>query len=43
MRERAEAFGGQLHVRSTPNQGTIVEVTIPFTNEDEKQSGKEGA
>lgn len=43
MRERAEAFGGQLHVRSMPNQGTIVEVTIPFKNEGEKQSGKEGA
>jgi PAS domain S-box-containing protein len=30
MRERAEAFGGNLHVRSVPGQGTRIEVSIPL-------------
>ena len=29
MRERAEAFGGSLHVRSVPGQGTRIEASIP--------------
>ncbi|RPJ27813.1 MAG: PAS domain-containing sensor histidine kinase, partial [Chloroflexi bacterium] len=42
MRERAEAFGGRLKVKSVPGQGTIVEVSIPFKNDGQDQSGKEG-
>ncbi|MDP9245564.1 MAG: GAF domain-containing sensor histidine kinase, partial [Chloroflexota bacterium] len=30
MRERAEAVGGRLVVRSAPDQGTTVEATIPY-------------
>jgi signal transduction histidine kinase len=30
MRERAEAMGGNLSVISTPGQGTVVEVIVPF-------------
>jgi signal transduction histidine kinase len=33
MRERAEAFDGSLRVKSVPGQGTVVEVTIPFTRD----------
>ena len=29
MRERVEALGGDLSVRSTPGEGTLVEVTLP--------------
>jgi signal transduction histidine kinase len=29
MRERAEAFGGSVTVKSTPGEGTVVEATIP--------------
>lgn len=32
MRERAEAAGGQLVVRSEPGHGTIVRANIPYTN-----------
>ena len=32
MRERAEAMGGQLSVRSTPSQGTQLQVTVAATN-----------
>jgi signal transduction histidine kinase len=34
MRERAEAFGGSLQVRSAPGQGTTVEVIIPVESND---------
>jgi signal transduction histidine kinase len=30
MRERAEAFGGSLRVRSIPGQGTKIEAVIPL-------------
>jgi hypothetical protein len=32
MRERAEAAGGQLVVRSEAGHGTIVRASIPYTN-----------
>ena len=35
MRERAEAFGGNLKVRSVLGQGTKVEVSIPITSQKE--------
>jgi two-component system sensor histidine kinase UhpB len=38
MRERAEAFGGTLQVRSVPGQGTTVEVTIPFSGDGSAES-----
>jgi signal transduction histidine kinase len=38
MRERAEAFDGNLQVRSVPGQGTIVEVMIPIKNDDQTAS-----
>ncbi|HSK87822.1 MAG TPA: PAS domain S-box protein [Anaerolineales bacterium] len=41
MRERAEAFGGRLRVKSVPGQGTIVEVSIPFKNDGQGLAGKE--
>ncbi|HSB00838.1 MAG TPA: PAS domain S-box protein [Anaerolineales bacterium] len=42
MRERAEAFGGTLKVRSMPGQGTTVEASIPFNkNEGQKRSQEE--
>jgi signal transduction histidine kinase len=31
MRERATLLGGQFHIFSEPRQGTLVEVTIPYT------------
>jgi two-component system sensor histidine kinase UhpB len=37
MRERAEAFGGTLKVKSVPHHGTLVEVNIPFKNEAQKE------
>jgi signal transduction histidine kinase len=43
MRERAQAFGGRLSVKSVPGQGTIVEVSIPFKNDGQEQAGKEGS
>lgn len=30
MRERAESVGGELHLRSAPGEGTLVEVSIPI-------------
>jgi two-component system sensor histidine kinase UhpB len=42
MRERAEAFGGTLKVKSIPNHGTQVEVSIPIKkNEEGQQKNKE--
>lgn len=41
MRERADAFGGELQVSSAPGQGTIVEVSIPFQNGGREPSQKE--
>jgi signal transduction histidine kinase len=35
MRERAEAFGGNFHVRSLPGQGTKIEVSIPLKGQKE--------
>jgi two-component system sensor histidine kinase UhpB len=40
MRERAEAFGGNLRVRSVPGQGTTIEVTIPLRGQKEAQQEK---
>ena len=37
MRERAEAFGGTLQVRSVPGQGTKVQVSIPLKSQKEIQ------
>jgi signal transduction histidine kinase len=36
MHERAEAFGGSLHVSSTPGQGTKIEALVPLRREDQK-------
>jgi signal transduction histidine kinase len=42
MRERAEAFGGTLTVKSVPGQGTTLEVSIPFSkNESEEKLQEE--
>jgi NarL family two-component system sensor histidine kinase LiaS len=41
MRERAEAFGGQLKVSSVPGKGTTVDVKIPVETKDLSQSQKE--
>jgi signal transduction histidine kinase len=30
MRERAESIGGELHLRSAPGEGTLVEVSVPI-------------
>jgi signal transduction histidine kinase len=38
MRERAEAFNGNLKVKSVPGQGTLVEVTIPFTSDAQNEA-----
>lgn len=40
MRERAEAFGGNLNVSSVPGKGTTVEVKIPFETSDPSQTPK---
>ncbi len=40
MRERAEAFGGNLQVRSVPGQGTTIEVTIPLGSQQETRPEK---
>jgi PAS domain S-box-containing protein len=37
MRERAEAFGGNLKVTSMPGKGTKIEVSIPFENDNQPQ------
>ncbi|HEX5810258.1 MAG TPA: PAS domain S-box protein, partial [Anaerolineales bacterium] len=39
MRERAEAFGGNLRVRSVPGQGTKIEAVIPLR--DRRETGQE--
>jgi PAS domain S-box-containing protein len=41
MRERAEAFGGNLRVSSIPGKGTRIEVSIPVENDDSPQAQKE--
>ena len=41
MRERAEAFGGNLQVSSTPGKGTKIDVRIPVENNDPSQVQKE--
>ncbi len=41
MRERAEAFGGNLSVSSVPGRGTIVEAILPFKNDHQAQSQEE--
>jgi PAS domain S-box-containing protein len=41
MRERAEAFGGNLRVSSIPGKGTRIEVSIPVENDDSPQTQKE--
>lgn len=43
MRERAEAFGGNLKVKSVPGQGTKIEVSIPYkqAGHNESQEDKE--
>ncbi|MBT8084541.1 MAG: sensor histidine kinase [Woeseia sp.] len=33
MRDRAELFGGKLDVKSAPNEGTLVTLTLPETSE----------
>jgi len=41
MRERAEAFGGNFNVSSTPGQGTKIEVWVPIDVDHEgKTEGK---
>lgn len=40
MRERAEAFGGNLKVSSVPGKGTKVEVKIPVETSDPSQTPK---
>ena len=37
MRERAEAFSGNLKVKSVPGQGTTVQVTIPISDRNAAQ------
>jgi len=34
MRERAELTGGQIHVKSSPGQGTVLTITIPYPGVD---------
>ena len=41
MRERAEAFGGNLHVSSAPGQGTKIEMSIPMGKNDPNDVQKE--
>ena len=41
MRERAEAFGGNLSASSVPGKGTKVEVKIPIETNDPFQAEKE--
>jgi len=41
MRERAEAFGGDLRVSSIPGKGTRIEVSIPVESDDSPQAQKE--
>jgi signal transduction histidine kinase len=41
MRQRAEAVGGQLHINSSPGQGTEVVFTVPL--EDKPRAAEEGS
>ncbi len=43
MRERAEAFGGNLEVSSVPGKGTKVEVNIPIEANDSSQAEEENS
>jgi signal transduction histidine kinase len=40
MRERAEAFGGTLHVKSVPGQGTKIAVSIPLQAQKDARQEK---
>lgn len=40
MRERAEAFGGSVTIRSEPGQGTTVEATIPIEQPAQAESSR---
>jgi signal transduction histidine kinase len=33
MRERAQAIGGRLEIRSAPGRGTVVELRLPIAEE----------
>jgi PAS domain S-box-containing protein len=37
MRERCEMMGGNYAIRSTPGEGTIIAVTVPYDNENKPQ------
>ena len=41
MRERAEAFGGHVHVGSVPGEGTKVEASIPLQNSGQNKVREE--
>ena len=41
MRERAEAFGGDLRISSVPGKGTNVEAKIPIETNEPAQAQKE--
>ncbi len=43
MRERLEAFGGTLDIRSTPGAGTRVEATVPLPRSPESSLDRDGA
>ncbi len=34
MRDRAELFGGRLRIRSTQDEGTVVELSVPYSSDD---------
>jgi signal transduction histidine kinase len=41
MRERAEAFGGNLKVDSVPGRGTTIEMSIPIGKDSQNEVKKE--
>ncbi|MDQ2692006.1 MAG: histidine kinase, partial [Chloroflexota bacterium] len=41
MRERAEAFGGNLHVRSIPGEGTTIEASVPIRGQNKAEQEKD--
>jgi signal transduction histidine kinase len=41
MRERAEAFGGNLKVDSVPGRGTTIEMSIPIGKDSQHEVQKE--
>ena len=43
MRERAEALGGSMHVRSKPGEGTVLEFYLPRSVRDDAPSDEIGA